>query len=133
MTTYKMQPINNGTRMRTDHSTFAAVITSYNRGQLVIGDEIWEAPADGSEVKKGDKWVKVVSVDGVNVTERGWMAYIHKGVAVCNNFVEIATNPNPDLQPVAGFPESFIQTNNDPTHPDFGKQAEYVFVRVLPQ
>ncbi len=133
MTTYKMQPINNVTRMRADHNTFAAVITSFNRGQLVVGDEIWEAPADGSEVKKGDKWVKVVSVDGVNVTERGWMAYIHKGVAVCNNFVEITTNPNPDPQPVAGFPESVVITNTDKDHPDFGKQAEYFFVRILPQ
>lgn len=133
MTTYKMTPINNGTRLRTDHSVWHEVITSYNRGQLVIGDEIWEAPADGNEVKKGDKWIRVVSVDGVELQERGWMAYIHKGVPVCNNFVKIETptDPDPDPQP-AGFPDSFIQTNNDPKHPDYGKRAEYVFVRVLP-
>jgi hypothetical protein len=52
MAQYKMTPINNGTRMRTDHNVFAAVITSYNCGQVVVGDELWEAPADGSEVKK---------------------------------------------------------------------------------
>lgn len=122
MTQYSMTPINNGTRLRTDHNVFASIITSYNRGQLIVGDELWEAPADGNEVKKGDKWLRVTSVDGVNLTERGWMAYIHKGVAVCNNFKEIATPPPP---PTPVFPESFILT--DPS----GAKAEYVFVRVI--
>ncbi|KAA0256722.1 MAG: hypothetical protein DPW18_20690 [Chloroflexi bacterium] len=121
MTQYSMTPINNGTRLRTDHNVFAAVITSYNRGQLIVGDEVWEAPADGSEVKKGDKWLHVTSVDGVNLTERGWMAYIHKGVPVCSNFKEIETPPPPG--PV--FPESF--TLVDPS----GAKAEYVFVRII--
>lgn len=124
MTSYSMTPINNGTRMRKDHNVFAAVITSYNRAQLVVGDEIWEAPADGSEVKKGDKWLLVTSVDGIEVTERGWMAYIHKGVPVCNNFTEIpdVTPPDPTV-PV--FPESFVLT--DPS----GAKAEYEFVRIV--
>jgi hypothetical protein len=122
MTQYSMTPINNGTRLRTDHNVFAAVITSYNRGQLIVGDELWEAPADGSEVKKGDKWLRVTSVDGVNLTERGWMAYIHKGVAVCNNFKEIE---DPDPDPIPVFPESF--TLVDPS----GAKAEYVFVRII--
>ena len=121
MTKYSMTPLNSGTRMRTDHTTFAAVITSYGRGQLVVGDQIWEAPADGNEVKKGDKWLHVTSVDGVNLTEAGWMAYIHKGVAICNNFTEIEEPP----PPTPTFPESFILT--DPS----GAKAEYVFVRVI--
>lgn len=122
MTQYSMTPINNGTRLREDRNVFARVISSYNRGQLVVGDEIWEAPADGNEVKKGDKWLRVTSVDGVNLTERGWMAFIHKGVAVCNNFKEIEPPPPP---PGPVFPESFILT--DPS----GAKAEYVFVRVI--
>jgi hypothetical protein len=121
MTKYSMTPLNSGTRMRTDHTTFAAVITSYGRGQLVVGDQIWEALADGNEVKKGDKWLHVTSVDGVNLTEAGWMAYIHKGVAICNNFTEIEEPP----PPTPTFPESFILT--DPS----GAKAEYVFVRVI--
>ena len=121
MTKYSMTPLNSGTRMRTDHTTFAAVITSYGRGQLVVGDQIWEAPADGNEVKKGDKWLHVTSVDGVNLTEAGWMAYIHKGVAICNNCTEIEEPP----PPTPTFPESFILT--DPS----GAKAEYVFVRVI--
>ncbi len=123
MTTYSMTPINNGTRMRKDHNVFAENILSYNRGQLVVFDEIWEAPADGVEVKKGDKWGKVLSVDGVNVAERGWMAYIHKGVPVCNNFREVETTP--PSEPVQNFPESFILTAPN------GAKAEFVFVRVI--
>lgn len=122
MTQYSMTPINNGTRLRTDHNTFSTVITSYNRGQLIVGDEVWEAPADGPEVRRGDKWLHVVSVNGVNVPDRGWMAYIHKAVPVCNNFTEI---PDPDPDPTPIFPESFVLT--DPS----GARAEYVFVRII--
>lgn len=122
MPQYRMTPINNGTRLRTDHNVFAIVITSYNRGQLIVGDEVWEAEADGPEVRRGDKWLHVTSVDGVNLIDKGWMAIIHKGAAVCNNFQEI---PDPDPDPTPIFPESFILT--DPS----GAQAEYVFVRII--
>lgn len=122
MAQYKMTPIINGTRLRTDHNVFSSVVQQYNRGQVIVGDELWEAPADDNEVKKGDKWLKVKSVDGVNVTTRGWMAYIHKGVAVSNNFEEI---PDPDPDPTPVFPESFILT--DPN----GARAEYIFVRII--
>jgi len=124
MTNYTMTPYSSGTRLRTDHNTFAAVITSYGRGQLVVGDEIWEAPADGNEVKKGDKWMHVISVGGVDLTERGWMAYVHKGVAICNNFGEIGAEP-PEPPTVPAFPESFVLT--DPN----GNKAEYQFVRII--
>lgn len=122
MTQYSMTPINNGTRMRSDHNVLSTVIASYNRGQLVVGDELWTAPADGTDVKKGDKWIKVKSVDGVMVLERGWMALIHKGVPVCNNFQELE---DPDPPPAPVFPESFVLT--DPS----GAKAEYVFVRII--
>lgn len=78
MPKYSMTPIENGTRLRTDHNTFASVIASYNRGQVVVGDEVWEALLDGEQVMKGDKWLRVTSVDGKPVN--GWMAYIHKGM-----------------------------------------------------
>jgi hypothetical protein len=129
MTTYSMTPISNGTRLRVDHNTFALVITSYNANQLVKGDEIWEAPADGNEVKKGDKWLKVTSVDGVPVSqEASWMAYIHKGSPICDNFQEITDpNPNPEPEPTPIFPESYIMY--DPKNPNV--KAEYVFVRII--
>lgn len=87
-TFYTMTPIDNGTRVRTDHNTFASVITSYNRGQLIRGDEVWEAPSDGPEVKKGDIWLRVTHVDNVELQphEQGWMAYIHKGYQICKDF-----------------------------------------------
>lgn len=91
MTTYfTMTPISNNTRLRDGHSTYDDKIASYNAGQLIRGDEVWEAPADGSEVKKGDKWLHVTHVDGVALAEneRGWMAYIHKGFPICDNFQE---------------------------------------------
>ena len=122
MTQFSMTPISSGTRMRSDHNTSASVIASYSHGQLIVGDEIWEAPADGAEVKKGDKWLKVTSVDGVNVAERGWMAYIHKSYPICDNFTQIE-DPAPPPAPI--FPESFTLT--DPS----GAKAEYVFVRVV--
>lgn len=111
---YSMTPILSGTRMRVDHNTFAAVITSFSMGQLVVGDELWEAPADGSEVKKGDKWLKVISVDGANVPVRGWMAYIHKGYPICSNFTVIGDPPPPPPPPPPSqFPEYFILTAPD--------------------
>jgi hypothetical protein len=122
MTQYSMTPIDNGTRLRSDHNTSSTVIASYNRDQLVLGDELWVAPADGTNVKKGDKWLSVISVDGVNVPAPGWMAYIHMGAPICDNFTEIE---DPDPTPPPMFPESFTLT--DPS----GAQAEYVFVRII--
>ena len=127
MTTYSMTPILSGTRMRVDHNTFAAVITSFSMGQLVVGDELWEAPADGPEVKKGDKWLKVTSVDGVNVPVRGWMAYIHKTYPICSNFKIIDGEPSPPPPPTEPmpFPSEFTLTNPD------GSKARYVLDRIL--
>lgn len=104
MTLYSMTPISNGTRLRKEHNTFSAVIASYNRGQLIVGDEVWEAPADGNEVKKGDKWLHVIRVDGV-VVQPGWMAVSHKGVPICSDFKEIGDDPQ---LPASTFPDSLI-------------------------
>lgn len=125
MTQYSMTPINSGTRLRADHNTYATVITSYGRGQVILGDELWEAPANGAEVYKGDKWLHVIAVDGVNLTERGWMAYIHKGLKICENFEVIGDVPDVPPPPVSVFPESFTLTDPE------GRKAEYVFVRIL--
>ena len=119
-----MTPISNGTRLRTDHNTFAQVITSYNAGQKIVGDEVWQASADGNEVKAGDMWLHVTHVDDVALVEakKGWMAYIHKSQPICKDFQEV-TDPDPNPTPV--FPESFVLT--DPS----GKQALYEFARVI--
>lgn len=98
MTTYQMSPKQNGTRLRKDHTTFAAAITSYNAGQVIEGDEMWTAPADGSEVKKGDQWMHVTHVNGVKVAP-GWMARIHKGVEICGDYIEIVGEVPPQGTP----------------------------------
>jgi hypothetical protein len=98
------------------------VLTSVGAGVIVEGSELWEAPADGSEVKKGDKWLKV-TVNGFT----GWIAYIHKGIAYCKDFKEITAPPPPVDPPVVTlFPKSFILTD-----PETGSKAEYEFVKLI--
>lgn len=91
--------------MRVDHNVLPAssTIAQFNSDQLIVGDELWTAPADGAEVKKGDTWIRVLSVDGVPIGERGWTAIIHKGVPICDNFT---TLPEPTL-PIADVDLSF--------------------------
>lgn len=95
---YTMTPIGTGTRLRTDHTTFATVITSYGIAAIVQGDDLWIAPADGSEVKKGDKWLHVTHVNDVPLPVSGWMAYIHKGVPICKDFKDL-TSGSPPIPP----------------------------------
>lgn len=116
MTTYSMATIYSGTKIREDHNTSANVLTSVNAKVTVTGSEKWVATTGGAEVFIGDTWIKV-TYNGVT----GWMAYIHKGVAICNNFKVVETTP----PPAPMFPESFVLT--DPS----GEKAEYVFVRVI--
>lgn len=101
MTTYTMETIApNGTRKRTDHTTFAAyVLPHVPMNQTVEGDELWEAPADGLEVKKGDQWLRITKVNGVPVTQPLWMAYIHKGEPVCSNLKVVGSTPDPEPTP----------------------------------
>ena len=89
MTEYTMNVINDGTRIRTNHDVFASVVTSVKRGVTVRGREVWTAPADGVEVFKGDKWLRL---------SNGWMAYIHKGKPVCDNFKEVGIVVPPPVE-----------------------------------
>ncbi len=84
------------------------------------GDELYLYP-------NGDKWLKILE----GGTAVGWVAVVHLGKTY-GELTETTTDPDPDPQPVAGFPDSFLLTNTDPKHPDFGKQAEFAFVKVLP-
>ena len=89
MTNYEMTTISSGTRVRKDHNTFAEVLGSVGTNVTVTGDELWTAPADGVEVKAGDKWLHLTS------SQAGWMAYTHKGVPICKDLKEIGTPPPP--------------------------------------
>jgi len=89
MTNYEMTTISSGTRIRKEHNTFSTSIGSVGANVTVTGDELWTAPADGVEVKAGDKWLHLTS------PQVGWMAYTHKGVPICKDLKEIGTPPPP--------------------------------------
>ena len=93
---------NSSTRIRKDHTTYATTLASIPASTVVAGDELWEAPADGDEVRKGDKWLHVTHVKGVELAVKGWTAYIHKGVAICKDFKDLSVTlpPTPTPAPV---------------------------------
>ena len=99
--TYEMKPLQAGTRMRVDHSTYTTVILSdLSQLDTLRGDVLWEAPADGSYVKKGDKWLHVTHRNGVALPKPGWTAYIYLGGDVCGSFNEVTdTHPVPTTYP----------------------------------
>lgn len=106
---YEMTTLYNGTRIRDDHTTFGKVVASINAKITVTGDVLWTAPADGLEVKAGDKWLRVTYENST-----GWVALIHKGFPICKDFKEIA-EPDPppvdtpeSIDPTETFPEYFI-------------------------
>lgn len=76
----KIKPRAGATRLRTNHNTSAPVVDSYGPSDIVSGEEIWTAPADGTEVRKGDQWLHVTQVNGM--AKDGWMAITHKGVPI---------------------------------------------------
>jgi GH25 family lysozyme M1 (1,4-beta-N-acetylmuramidase) len=108
-TKYQMTVISNGTRLRTDHNVFADYLDvdpnlpdkqSFKAGDVLVGDTFWVAPADGSEVKSGDKWLRVNTCNGVDVPTIGWTAFTHKGLPICKDWKEFeGTPPPPDPEP----------------------------------
>jgi len=68
-------------RIRPDHNVYTAETGwMYNVGR---GNEIWVAEADGDRVKKGDRWLKLEAVDGVEGAVVGWVALTHLGTKFC--------------------------------------------------
>jgi len=80
-------------RIREGHSTYAPVMYSAPANTVVSGDELWTAPADGDQVKAGDKWLRITYAGYT-----GWMAYIHLGKPYCKDFTD-ATPPPPTPDP----------------------------------
>lgn len=99
MSIHQATIIGNGTRLRDTHSTFGNVIASYGANQVVRGNLLWAAPADGNEVKKGDVWIFVTHVDGKELTSKGWMAVTHKGVPICKDLKEVDVPTDPPVKP----------------------------------
>jgi GH25 family lysozyme M1 (1,4-beta-N-acetylmuramidase) len=69
-------------------------IGSLAYGKTGKGDELWTAPADGTNVKKGDMWLKITE----GGTAQGWVAVVHMGKSYCA-LKEITPNPDPDPDP----------------------------------
>lgn len=86
-------PLQNATRLRVNHDTAQPYIGLYNIGTKIYGGEVWVAPETTSLNRTGDQWLKVESIDGVNVS--GWMAITHNGVAISKEVKE-----TPDVLPV---------------------------------
>lgn len=80
-------------------------------GQLVKGVEVWTSPADGVNVKKGDKWMRL------DDPIEKWVAVIHMGVVY--GVLSEGEEPTP---PSVTFPEYF-----DLTDPE-GNTKRYVLV-----
>lgn len=123
MTIYTMNPMQSGTRMRSGHDVFAKVIIpDLAASDLLEGTDLWEAPADGAEVRKGDKWLYVTKRNGKQLSAQGWTAYIHKGIPICENFKVIDGEVIPPVDPPTGYaiPEYFDQITPD------GKVTRYV-------
>lgn len=126
MTVYSMTPIKSGTRLRTGHDVFASVIVGdLSPADTLLGNQVWTCPVDGVEARKNDKWLYVTHQNGVELEEKGWVAIVHKGVPICNNFKEVGTTPPVDPAPV-GFPQSvvweYIEPSTGKTH-----RLNYVF------
>ncbi|HCR72172.1 MAG TPA: hypothetical protein DIW23_12060 [Anaerolineae bacterium] len=81
-----------GMNTRPNHNVNNAPNGTVAYGETVKGVELWTATADGSNVKKGDQWVRLES----NVTK--WVAVIHMGT-VYGIVKLIGENPEPEPDP----------------------------------
>jgi len=94
-----MIALNTGLRARRDHTTFSEALFSFGASDLLEGEEVWIALADGNEVLKGDTWLKVTKRNGAVLATPGWSAYIHKGIKYCKDF-QNGTPPPPPVPEV---------------------------------
>ena len=67
--------------LRPIHSVDSEKIRDLLAGQIATGDEIWTETVNTAYSHVGDKWLRVLSVDGVAVTRETWVAYIHKSIS----------------------------------------------------
>ena len=91
-----------GMNTRPEHGVNNSPNGSVAYNEIVRGLEVWEAPADGLNVRKGDKWMRLM----MTVAD-AWVAVVHMGT-VYGIVEEVGTPPPP---PVSQFPEYFILTD----------------------
>lgn len=88
---------NSNMSLRKDHNTSAEKLAQLNAGKIAEGDELWLAPADGTNVRKGDTWLHVLKADGQPVDL--WIAIVHLGALYCtltDNDVAPTPTPTPE-------------------------------------
>jgi GH25 family lysozyme M1 (1,4-beta-N-acetylmuramidase) len=97
---YSITPTSaDGLKVRKDHyrieSPIPNRIGSLSVGRFAFGNEKWEAPADGTNYKRGDTWLHALSVDGVAL--EGWIAEIHNGARVGR--IDVIGDEDPETPP----------------------------------
>lgn len=92
----KIIPIQSS-RLRVSPSTFTSVIASYAAGSQVEIDLVREYTETVSSeyVKAGDKWGRVLKVNGVAVTQPAWMAIVYLGNTICKAEYSLPSVPAP--------------------------------------
>ena len=101
----KIVPLGSGTRLRVDASTFTHVINSYAKDSQVAIDLVREyiETVTSEYVRLGDKWGRVLSVNGIAIGQPAWMAITYLGSPICTPAYSLATIPvDPPVPPVPG-------------------------------
>lgn len=88
MSRYEAIALGDGTRLRPDHNTTGAYLSSWNKGTKFHGDDLFIASVDlkndaGTVIQKtGDTWLQVTDVSGIS--KSGWVAISNMGVSICS-------------------------------------------------
>ena len=93
--TGKIVPINGGTRLRTEPSTFTHVLNSYAKDAQVEIDLVHEYTETilAEYVKIGDKWGRVTKINGVAIVQPAWMAIVYLGSPICQPAYSLVGTP----------------------------------------
>ena len=84
-----IKTISSGTRLRDNHNTAGAIITSFAQGVTLEGVDVWTADRDyynstGIMINmEGDRWLYATKAGGVLLAQSGWIAITHKGLPIC--------------------------------------------------
>lgn len=90
-------PIGDGTKLRPDYTTYSTAIASYPAGTRVDVDQVIErldTDADKVHNYKGDKWGRVISINGVVVSQTCYMAISYHNSSfvsypICKEFYSV--------------------------------------------
>lgn len=90
----EISPLTNGTRLRTESSTYTTVLNSYPAGTDVEIDLVreYEETVSSEYHQAGDKWGRVVAIngqdpkkaDGSPIVGKCWMAIVYLGSRICS-------------------------------------------------